>query len=217
MPVLSLSTESDAYKASREALTEAELALRDQRERVAELRRALPADTVVADETFVEWRDGARHEVALSSLFDDPDLPLVMLHFMYGADESVCPMCAMWADGYNAVMRHLKEKCNFVVLIAGDPERFAAVARARSWDNLRILSAGASSVKRDLGLEDADGRQSPGVSVYTRTVAGELVHNYSQSAIVTPDEYRGMDLLSPVWHFFDLLPGGRGEWFPSNA
>ena len=70
---------------------------------------------------------------------------------------------------------------------------------------------------RDLGLEDADGRQSPGVSVYTRSATGELVHNYSQSAIVAQDEYRGMDLLSPVWHFFDLLPAGRGEWFPSNA
>lgn len=216
MPVLSLPGETDAYRAQRAALNEAELALRDQRERVAELRRALPADTVVDDETFAEWRDGARHEVKLSALFDEPSLPLVVLHFMYGDDASVCPMCAMWADGYNAVMRHLKKRCNFVVLIAGDPQAFAKIARRRRWDQLRVVSAASSSVKRALGLEDAHGGQSPGVSVYSKSAEGRLVHHYSQSAIVTPDEYRGMDLLSPVWHFLDLLPGGRGDWMPDN-
>jgi predicted dithiol-disulfide oxidoreductase (DUF899 family) len=24
-----------------------------------------------------------------------------------------------------------------------------------------------------------------------------------------------MDLLSPVWNFFDLTPDGRGDWMPS--
>ena len=217
MPILSLSGETDAYRAQREALNKAELALRDQREHVAALRRALPSDTVVADEALVEWRDGARHEVQLSELFENPSLPLIALHFMYGESGSVCPMCAMWADGYNALIQHLKQRCNFVVLIAGDPERFADVAKARGWTQLRIVSAGESSIKRDLGVEDADGGQSPGVSVYSKTANGTLIHHYSQSAIVTPVEYRGMDLLSPVWHFFDLLPEGRGDWMPGNT
>ena len=216
MPILSLPAESETYRAQRAALTEAELALRDQRERVAELRRALPSDCIVAHETFVEWRDGALHDVMLSALFDDPSLPLVALHFMYGDSESVCLMCAMWADGYNALMRHLKARCNFVVLIAGDPERFAHVVEARGWDQLRVVSAGSSSVKRDIGVEDADGRQSPGVLVYSKSATGKLVHHYSASAIVDVDEYRGMDLLCPVWHFFDLLPAGRGDWMPEN-
>ncbi len=37
---------------------------------------------------------------------------------------------------------------------------------------------------------------------------------YSGGAIMGEDEYRGMDLLSPVWNYYDLLPEGRGEWFP---
>jgi hypothetical protein len=26
-----------------------------------------------------------------------------------------------------------------------------------------------------------------------------------------------MDLISPVWNVFDLLPSGRGEWLPDNS
>jgi predicted dithiol-disulfide oxidoreductase (DUF899 family) len=39
-------------------------------------------------------------------------------------------------------------------------------------------------------------------------------HFYSASAIMDVDEGRGMDLLSPVWHFLDLAPDGRGDWCP---
>ena len=31
---------------------------------------------------------------------------------------------------------------------------------------------------------------------------------------MTPEHFRGMDLLSPVWNFLDLTPAGRGDWFP---
>jgi predicted dithiol-disulfide oxidoreductase (DUF899 family) len=31
------------------------------------------------------------------------------------------------------------------------------------------------------------------------------------------EEWRFIDLLSPVWQMFDLLPSGRGEdWHPTN-
>jgi predicted dithiol-disulfide oxidoreductase (DUF899 family) len=28
-------------------------------------------------------------------------------------------------------------------------------------------------------------------------------------------EYRGIDLLTPVWNLLDLTPAGREEWMPS--
>jgi len=28
------------------------------------------------------------------------------------------------------------------------------------------------------------------------------------------NEYRGLDLLTPVWNFLDLTPEGRGDWSP---
>jgi predicted dithiol-disulfide oxidoreductase (DUF899 family) len=31
-----------------------------------------------------------------------------------------------------------------------------------------------------------------------------------------PDEYRGLDLLSPVWNLLDLTRAGRGDWMPGG-
>jgi predicted dithiol-disulfide oxidoreductase (DUF899 family) len=47
-----LSNESEPYRQARAELLEAEIALRDQRQRVAELRRALPLCTQVSDYLF---------------------------------------------------------------------------------------------------------------------------------------------------------------------
>ena len=44
---------------------------------------------------------------------------------------------------------------------------------------------------------------------------GQLTHFYSVCAF-GPDGGRMMDLLSPVWNYFDLTPDGRGEFFPSR-
>ena len=35
-------------------------------------------------------------------------------------------------------------------------------------------------------------------------------------ALMGDEKGRGLDLLSPVWHFFDLTPEGRGDWFPGS-
>jgi Bacterial protein of unknown function (DUF899) len=71
MPVRPLENETPEYRKQRAELLEAELALRDQIERVAALRRALPA-TPLDDPCFEEIRDGVRTPVRLSELFDAP-------------------------------------------------------------------------------------------------------------------------------------------------
>ena len=210
--------ESAAYRNVRDELQRAEMALRDQRERVAALRRELPLDTVVADQAFEEIGDGARVPVRLSELFVDPAKPLVLMHFMYGKKQAKpCPMCTMWADGYDGVVHHLRERVNFAVLVAGDAAVFDAYGRSRGWRAIRAVSAADSDLKRRLGFEEADGAQWPGLSVFVRRADGTLVHAYSQSAWYGGEEYRGMDLLSPVWNFLDLTPAGRGDWMPRRT
>ena len=210
--------ESPAYEKLRNELLEAEVALRDQRERVAELRRSLPRDTVVADESFEEIQDGVRVPVKLSELFTDPNKPLLLMHFMYGgSQEHPCPMCTSWADGYDGAIPHIEQRANFALLVAGDVGAFAEYARSRGWQNLRIVSAKDSALKRELGFETQEGAQLPGVSVYTREPDGSLVHFYSQCAFLGEHGFRGMDLLSPVWHYFDLTPEGRGDFMPSKS
>jgi predicted dithiol-disulfide oxidoreductase (DUF899 family) len=105
---------------------------------------------------------------------------------------------------------------NFAVLVAGDAALIDAWGRSRGWRNVRLVSAAASDLKRRLGFEEPDGGQHAGVSVFTRRPDGALVHFYSQSAWYGGQEFRGMDLLSPVWNFFDLTPDGRGDFMPSR-
>ena len=224
MTVDLLPNESPEYRRLRAELREAEIALKDQRARVAELRRQLPNDTIV--ETDYVFREGPRdlsagdepiREVRLADLFDDPSKPLVLMHFMYGKKQEIpCPMCTMWADGYNGAVPHLLQRVNFAIVIAGDVGSFRPYARTRGWSHLRIVSAAESAFKADLKMESEDGGQQPGVSVFTRGDDGRIRHFYTGGAMMGGGHFNGMDLLSPVWNILDLTPDGRGEdWFPA--
>jgi predicted dithiol-disulfide oxidoreductase (DUF899 family) len=95
----------------------------------------------------------------------------------------------------------------------GDIERVAA---DRNWTNIRLLSSSTSTFKRDHGSELDDGEQIEHVSVFKKLPDGSLRHFYTKGAEMAPDQReRGIDLLSPVWHVFDLTPEGRGDWYPS--
>ena len=217
MSIGRLDSESPEYARVRDELRKAEIALRDQAESVAALRRSLPLDSVIEDEDFEEIRDGERVTVKLSELFDDDSKPLLLMQFMYGkAQSSPCPMCSMWADGYDGAIPHMQQRMSFVVLVAGDPAAFEAYALSRGWRNLRVVSAGQSDLKRRLGFESEDGAQQSGATVVVKR-NGKLIHSYSVCAFFGEEGFRGMDLLSPVWNFFDLTPDGRGEFFPSKS
>ncbi len=207
--------ESDEYRRQREELRVAELDLIDHVERVAALRRELPADTVVDDYELVDVASGDL--VRLSGLFAAPGRALILYHFMYGkAQTEPCPLCTMWIDGYNAAAPHLTQNADFAVVAAAEPAAISAHAASRGWTSLRLLSAGDSTFKYDLGSEEADGSQTEWISVFTRADDGTVRHVYSRGAQLADDRReRGIDLLSPVWHLLDLTPRGRGDWYPS--
>jgi predicted dithiol-disulfide oxidoreductase (DUF899 family) len=208
-------SESDEYRRQREELRVAELDLIDQAERVAALRRTLPADTVVDDYPLIDVASGDR--VRLSELFSAPGRPLILYHFMYGKLQTEpCPLCTMWSDGYNAAAPHLTQNADFVVVAAADPAAIAAHAASRGWSNLRLLSARDSTFKYDLGSEEEDGEQIESISVFNRGGDGSVRHVYSKGAQMADDRReRGIDLLTPVWNLLDLTPNGRGDWYPS--
>jgi predicted dithiol-disulfide oxidoreductase (DUF899 family) len=166
--------------------------------------------------TYVFVDVGTGGDVYLADLFSAPGRSLVLYHYMFGkAQTEPCPMCSMWIDGYNAIAHHVRQRADFVVLAAAPPAQLRDVARRRGWDNIRLLSAGGSTFKRDFGSETADGEQIERVSVFTRQ-DGVVRHFYSSGAQLAADvRERGIDLLSPVWHLFDLTPEGRGDWYPS--
>jgi len=211
-----LSNESAEYLAAREELRHAEIELMRQRERVAELRRGLPKGATIQDYEFLEG-DEPGTKVRLSDLFTAPDRSLVIYHLMFGKKQTKpCPMCTAWIDAFNGVAHHLAQNVDLAIVAAADLPALQAHARDRGWNRLRVLSAGESSFKYDLGSEDREGGQDSMISVFTRDADGTLRHFYSGHPWLGEDiKERGIDELNPIWNVLDLTPQGRGTFYTS--
>jgi predicted dithiol-disulfide oxidoreductase (DUF899 family) len=218
-----LPNESPEYLAKREEVRLAEIELMKQRERVAALRRELPPGAIIQDYEFIEGPmslddgDTPIRKVRLSELFTSPDRSLVIYHFMYGKKQTnPCPMCTAWIDCFNGIAHHLAQNIDVAIVAAADPTALRAHARNRGWDRLRLLSAGESTFKYDLGSEDREGHQDSTISVFTLERDGTLRHFYSGHPRLGPDvKERGIDELNPIWNFLDLTPQGRGTFYAS--
>jgi predicted dithiol-disulfide oxidoreductase (DUF899 family) len=257
-----LTNESAEYLTAREQVRLAEIELMRARERVAELRRALPKGAEVQDYKFLDCSfgalpdgratapktealpngrvsdktdalpngrvsaegpasltdgDGPVSKIRLSELFTAPDRSLVVYHFMFGKKQTTaCPMCTAWIDGYNGVAHHLAQTTDFAIVAAADPADLRAYARERGWNKLRLLSAGESTFKYDLGSEDREGNQDSEISVFTRESDETLRHFYSGHPWLDPNiKGRGIDELSPIWNLLDLTPQGRAKFYTS--
>ena len=218
-----LTNESPEYLAKREELRQAEIELMRTRERVAELRRSLPEGATIQNYEFLEGPasledgDDPVKKTWLSDLFTSTDRSLVIYHFMFGKKQTnACPMCTAWIDGYNGVAQHLAQNVDFAIVAAADPVTLRNYARSRGWDKLRLLSAGESTFKNDLGSEDQEGRQDSMISVFTKGKDGAVRHFYSGHPWLAEDiKERGIDELTPIWNLLDLTPQGRGTFYTS--
>jgi predicted dithiol-disulfide oxidoreductase (DUF899 family) len=225
-----LSNESEEYRAKREELRLAEVALMTQMERVSEMRRHLPSGPPLEDYEFEEGPrdldsgDAPIQRVRLSDLFTAPDRALIVYHMMFGKlHKGPCPMCTSFVDALNGIAGHLEQKVDLAIVVAADPATFRAHARSRGWNHLRLLSAGESAFKYDLASEDRAGNQDSTISVLTLGNDGIPRHFYTAHPRLSPDlKERGLDLLNPIWNFLDLTPNGREDFvaklqYPPNS
>ena len=217
--------ESAAYRAARDELLRAELALRDERERVAQLRRKLPpGGKVETDYVFREGpADPARNDPAdffdtrFSELFAEGKPNLIVINFMFGPDwDKGCPMCSMWADGYDAVQPHIDQTANLALVAKAELIKVRGWAATRGWSKLRLLSSHDNSFNEDYATEEGE-NQYPGVTVFRREPDGSIRHSYTTEGSLVLEHHRAMDLFTPVWNLLDLLPEGRADWFPRHA
>lgn len=164
--------------------------------KLAEARRNAPHEPV--EDYILRDPDGA--EVTLASLFGDKG-ELLVVHNM---GES-CPYCTLWADGLNGVTDHLNSRAAFVLCSADDPATLKAFAASRGW-RFRTVSGAGSAFAKDMGYE-VGGKPHPGVSAFQRKGDGTIVR--TGTAPFGPG-----DQFCALWHLFDLLPGGPGDWQP---
>ena len=179
--------ETEEYRNLRNQLLEAEIALKDQTERVAALRRQLPGGPPVeTDYVFREGPSDLRDEspanfrdVRLSELFAPGKDSLIVDHMMWGPNDKLpCPMCNMWADGYAGIAQHVGNKVNFVLVSKVEIGRLREWGRRRGWDKMRLLSSHDNTFNRDFFVEDEKG-QRPAVSVFRRAPDGKIHFTYT--------------------------------------
>lgn len=212
--------EDAGYRSARNALLKAEMGLRREIERVAALRRKLPAGgTIREDYVFEEMSaDGQTRRVKLSELFGDKPA-LVVYSFMYGPKmEKACPSCTSILDAMNGQTRHVSQRASFVVIAKSPIERIRAFARDRGWRGLRLLSSAKNDFNRDYFAESSDGAQWPMLNVFAKK-GGKIHHFYGTELLFGPREasqdHRHVDMIWPLWNALDYTPEGRGtDWYP---
>ncbi|KAF2104873.1 CalU12 [Rhizodiscina lignyota] len=223
---------SEEYKQARADLLKAEWDLRNQVERVAEMRRALPPGAPMKEYTFIEGprdlnEDGPFTKTTLADLAAD-GRSLIIYHMMFGEDaEEACSMCSCAIDSINGAAKHIEQRANLAIIGKGDIRKLRAWARKRGWHNLRILSSLESTFNNDMHLEHPpwmpDFKDVPSMSVFKKEKEGIVRHVYTVNAHFDKENEdqerfpeRGGDLFTAVWMILDLIPEGRGDWYAQN-
>jgi predicted dithiol-disulfide oxidoreductase (DUF899 family) len=233
-PRMSFPGESPEYRKARNALLDAEIALRRQTEAVAAMRRRLPPGGAIPED-FVFERIGAHQrpeKVRLSELFGDFST-LLIYSYMFGPERDVpCPGCTHLLDCMDGAARHVVRRASLYVVAASPIARLAAWAHARGWSHIELLSTAGNaynahyygntaSLTQDMraarGYEPDRNRDEPMLNVFRRQ--GDTIRHFWGSELVfAPNDpvqdHRGLDMADPVWSLLDATPEGRGDWFP---
>jgi predicted dithiol-disulfide oxidoreductase (DUF899 family) len=138
-------------------------------------------------------------KVRLSSLFGDKDT-LFVIHNM----GTSCASCTMWADGFNGVFEHLRDRAAFVVSSPDSPECQKSFAAGRGW-RFPMVSVQGTNFAENSGYW-IDGRPMPGVSVFKHR--GGKILRVADSGFSDGDDF------CSVWRLFDLTPEGAAGWRP---
>ena len=222
--------ESADYRAARNKLLNEEMALRRQIESVAALRRALPAGGTVTQDYLFDGDDGP---LKLSDLFKPGKDTLAIYSFMYGPERELpCTGCTHFLDGLEGMVQHITQRINLAVVAKSPLPRLMALARARGWRALPLLSTHRNTYDHDYfgdssGLPAAVLTQQefkPGEEwdmpmLYMFHRRGEVISHFwgSELLYVPPEssqEYRHNDALDSLWNMLDLTPAGRGDFSP---
>jgi len=234
MANLSFPNESAAYREARNALLDAEAALRAQIEAVAAQRRGLPPGGLVPEDYVFErlGPHGMPEKVRMSELFGPHDT-LILYSFMYGPDrEGPCPGCTHLLDSVEGGARHVGRRASLYVVAKSPLARLVALARDRGWDHLQFASTDGNAYDADyfgdtsklsapmrqaFGVPDGQDWDETMFNVF-HLKDGEVRHFWGSELSYAPTEphqhHRSGDLVNALWGLLDMTPEGRGNFFP---
>ena len=199
------------------------------REQLSAERRALPWLRIDKVYTF----DGPDGRETLAQLFGDRS-QLVVYHFMFAPEWEVgCKSCSFWADNFNGITAHLRQRDVAFAAISRAPlAKLQAFAKRLGWTFKWVSSQGNDfnydfdvsfkpetlargeatynfakmSTFRSAGsvLKNFAPSDMPGISVFAKDESGVVFRTYSTYG-------RGIDMMNTAYHYLDLVPKGRDE------
>ena len=208
----------EEWLTARKALLIQEKEQSQQRDRLAEARRALPWVKVGKPYRF-EGPDGTE---SLADLFG-ANSQLVVYHFMFGPGwEEGCSGCSFVSDHIDGANLHLAHHdVSLVAASRATLAEFLPFKKRMDW-RFKWVSSHGSDFNHDYGVSftaedvkkgatynyapsepNAEG-ELPGLSVFAKDDSGQVFHTYSTYA-------RGLDLLIGAHNYLDLTPKGRDE------
>jgi len=201
---------------ARRALLVEEKAWTRARDRLAQMRRALPWVRVEKDYRF----DTVDGPLSLAELFDGRS-QLVTHHFMFAPDwDEGCPGCSLLADQVDGARQHFEHNDLTYVAVSRAPlAKLEAYRRRMGWQFRWVSSAGSDfnfdfhvsfphdarerfynfETRTDITMDDL-----PGLSVFHQDETGAIFHTYSSYG-------RAGEMFLPVYSWLDIAPRGRNE------
>jgi len=188
------------------------------RDELSRERRELPWERVIKPYVF----EGAAGRETLADLFAGRS-QLIVYHFMFAPDSDAgCRGCSFWADSYDGVVPHLKQRdVSFAAISRAPYPKLQAFATRLGWSFKWVSSANTDfnydyhvsfrpeDVARGEAMYNYASYQEsmpdkPGFSVFFKDAGSEIFHTYSTYA-------RGLDPMNPAFQLLDLVPRGRDE------
>lgn len=206
--------ESAEYRKARTALLAEEIELRRHIERVAEMRRALPAGAEVKNYAFI----GESGPTDLTAMFGDKQT-LVIYTYMYGPQrQRPCPMCTSLLSSWDGEAQDIMQNVALAVTARSPIDRLVLFKKERGWRDLKLYSDASGDFSRDFHAIGENGSDDAGVHVFTRR-DGKLRHFWSAemdgSTADPGQDPRGAPDLMPLWTVLDCTPEGRRpDWYP---
>ncbi|PEJ58604.1 hypothetical protein CN692_10065 [Bacillus sp. AFS002410] len=170
----------------------------EKKRQLTALRKAIP-EQKVENYPFVTSNG---EPTSLLKLFGEKD-ELIVIHNMGRG----CSYCTMWADEFNGVYHHIRNKAAFVLSTPDAPGVQEDLAAERGWV-FPIVSTKDTTFKIDMGFE-VDGNCQPGVTTFRKDLDGSI-YQVAKARFGPGDDY------CSVWHLLDLLPTGSENFQPAK-
>jgi predicted dithiol-disulfide oxidoreductase (DUF899 family) len=142
---------------------------------------------------------------------------------MFGPEQNEgCPHCSFWADHYDGMVPHLKQRDVSLVVISRAPlDRILPFKKRMGWGFTWASSAQndfnydyqasftpeaikSGSIYYNYADVNMNMKDREGISVFYKDDHGAIFHTYSCYA-------RGIDMVNATYQFLDLAPKGRDE------